>query len=211
MANQGATGENHDGQLGMGLVSTAAPDYSGQAGKLWPMSLDANGNLRVSAGLAAGSEVIGLVGTPGDVIQVALSLDTSAYADGDVLADLQEVANFVRANGGRAIIQSITVLDKDDQGIAMDLFVSPLAVTLGTENSGPSISDANAEGLQHICRVEAGDYLDLGGCRIATKRGLGVTVEAGAATRSMYVGAITRGAPTHSAAGIVLLIGLLWF
>ncbi len=46
---------------------------------------------------------------------VTLSLDTSTYASGDVLADMQEIANAVRANGGSVVIQSLTVIDKDDR------------------------------------------------------------------------------------------------
>jgi hypothetical protein len=150
--------------------------------------------------------------TPGDVIPVTLTLDTNAYADGDVLADFQEVANFVRVNGGRALIQSITVLDKDDQGVAFDILTTASNKSLGAENGAPSISDADAEGVQRVTRIEASDYVDLGGCRIATKTNIGIMVEAGAASRSIYIGAITRGGtPTYSAAGLMLRIGVIWF
>lgn len=144
-----------------------------------------------------------------DVISITLSLDTSAYTSGDVLADLQEVANFMRADGGRAVIQSVTVLDKDDQGVEMDLFISPSAVSLGTENATPDITDANAEGLQHLCNVAVDDYQDLGGSKLATIKAIGLVVEAAAGSKSMYVGAITRGTPTHTASGLVLQLGLL--
>lgn len=144
-----------------------------------------------------------------DVISVTLTLDTDPYADGDVLADLQEVTNFMRADGGRAVIQSLTVLDKDDQGAEMDIFISPNAVSLGTENSAPSITDANAEGLQHVCAVATEDYQDLGGCKVATIRPIGLVVESAGGSKSMYIGAITRGTPTHTASGLVLQIGLL--
>lgn len=144
-----------------------------------------------------------------DVISVTLSLDTNAYASGDVLANLQEVANFMRADGGRAVIQSVTVLDKDDQGAEMDIFISPNAVSLGDENATPDISDADAEGLQHLCNVSGDDYQDLGGCQVATVKAIGLVVEAAAGSKSMYIGAITRGTPTHSASGVVLQLGLL--
>lgn len=153
-----------------------------------------------------------LVGTPGDVVEVTLSLDTSIYADGDVLADFQALAGAVRLVGGKALIQSVSVLDKDDQGVAFDILLSQTAISLGTENAAPSISDANAATVQRVCRIETTDYIDLGGCRIATKANIGLVVEAAIASTSLYVGAITRGGtPTYSAAGLVLRFGLVWF
>lgn len=160
--------------------------------------------------LPASEAVVGLVGTPGDVISVDLTLDTNAYADGDVLADFQELTNFVRTVGGRGIIQSITVLDKDDQGLAFDILSSPSAVSLGAENAAPSISDTDAAGVQRVVRVETTDYIDLGGCKIATKTNIGLEIEAAADSRSVYIGAIIRGAGTYSATGIRLRFGLIW-
>ena len=55
--------------------------------------------------------------------EVTLTLDTGAYADGDVMAATQEVANAVRQKGGRAVLQSVVVLDKDDQGKDFDLLI----------------------------------------------------------------------------------------
>lgn len=165
-----------------------------------------------STGAPLGTDDYPLIaGTPGDVITVTCTLDTSAYAAGDVLFDMQEVAGFMRENGGRAIIQSITVLDKDDQGVAFDIITSPNANSLGTENAAPSVSDANADGMQRLCRIEASDYIDLGGCKLATRTNLGLQVESGAASTSMYIGGITQGAPTHSASGLVLRIGVVRF
>jgi hypothetical protein len=92
----------------------------------------------------------------------------------------------------------------------MDIFISPSAVSLGTENSAPNISDTDAQGLQRICNIASGDYIDLGGCRIATVTGLGLVVEAAEGTTTMYIGAITRGGtPTYAASDLTLQIGLL--
>ena len=41
-------------------------------------------------GAAGGAAVVGGVGQPSDVIDVTLSTDTNSYADGDVLAYLQD-------------------------------------------------------------------------------------------------------------------------
>lgn len=158
-----------------------------------------------------------VIGT-GDVIDVTLSLDTSAYADGDVLADSQEVASAFRAAGGRAILQTIHVLDEDDQGITFDLVILNANTSLGSENSAPNISDANARNIiacggpntNSPLRILAADYIDLGGCKVQTKNNLGLLLEAAGGSTSLWIGAITRGAPTHTASGIRLKLGFIW-
>jgi hypothetical protein len=147
---------------------------------------------------------------PADVFDVVLTLDTSAYADGDVMADFQQVTGFFPTAGGRALIQSVTVLDKADQGIAFDILTSRTAISLGTENSAPSISDTNAEGVQRLTRIETSDYIDLGGCRIATKVPIGLPVEAAAGSTSLWIATIIRGAGTYAADSVVLRIGVVY-
>jgi hypothetical protein len=57
--------------------------------------------------------------------------------------------------------------------------------------------------------LATGDYIDLGANRIATVTGIGLVLEAGAATTSLYVAGITRGAPAHTATGMRITFGLL--
>lgn len=163
----------------------------------------------VSNGPAVGSYVNALgLGTLADL---TLSLDTNAYSDGDLLADTQELANAVRISGGRALLQSLHVLDEDDQGVALDVVFLSANNTLGTENSAPTVSDANARDILGIVRVGAGDFIDLGGSRSATLSGLGLALKAAEGSTSLYVAAITRGgSPTYTAAGIRLKFGLIW-
>jgi hypothetical protein len=158
--------------------------------------------------LAAGTNVIGKVRGTSDLIDVTLSLDTSAYASGDVLAATQEVANAVAANGGKAVLHSVTVLDKDDQGQALDLVFLRTNVSLGTENAAVSITDADAEEILGVVQVTAGDYLDFGANRVATMPSVGLVLEAGAASTSLYLAAVSKGTGTYSASGIVVKLGL---
>jgi hypothetical protein len=151
------------------------------------------------------------VGTPGDLIDLTLSLDTNIYADGDVLADTQEIADAVLADGGRAMLESIALIDEDDQGIALDLVFFSANRSLGAENGAPNISDANARDCLGKVSIATGDFVDFGGVRVATKTGIGLLLEAAAGSRSLWVGAITRGGtPTYTASGIKLKLGLVW-
>ena len=147
----------------------------------------------------------------GTVVDVTLSLDTAGCADGDLLADAQEIASAVRVNAGKATLRSIQLLDEDDQGVALDLLFLDAATSLGTENNAADISDANARGILGVVSIASGDYVDLVSCQIANKNDVGLKLKAAAATTSLYVAAITRGgAPTYTASGIRLKLGFDW-
>lgn len=145
------------------------------------------------------------------LIDVTLSLDTGAYADGDVLADTQEVADALRLEGGSGVIQSVTILDRDDNGTAIDIVFLSKDVSLGTENGAISISDADAINILGIVQVFAGDYVDLANSQFVTKTNLSIVAKnsEGLSTKSIYVGVISRATSTYTAAGITLRIGIL--
>jgi hypothetical protein len=165
----------------------------------------------VPVSLAAAETHVGEVGSPGAVLDVTLVLDTAVYANGDVLADTAAVANAVRVNGGRAILQSVHVLDEDNQGVGFDIIFFDANNSLGTFNAAPTISDTNARAILGSVSIAASDYMSLGGCRVATKAGVGLLLKAGAATTSLYIAAISRlGTPTYTASGLKLKLGMLW-
>lgn len=152
-----------------------------------------------------------MVVSASDVLNVTPTLDTSIYADGDLLSDTQAIADAFRIPGGSAMLQSVNVLDEDDQGVALDLIFLSANNKLGTINSAPTVSDASARDILGIVRVGAGDFIDLGGCRVATLSGLGLMMEAASASTTLYLATVTRGGtPTYTAAGLKLKLGLIW-
>lgn len=172
-------------------VSTAADgDYE-------PLKVDANGKQWVNA-----SDMT--------LIDVTLSLDTNAYASGDLLADTQAVANAVRLNAGYGILHSVMVIDEDDQGAAFDIYFLSANNTLGTENSAPSISDANAREILCVVPVATSDYKDLGGVKIAGFSGLNRIIRGASGSTSIYVAVVNgSGTPTYTASGVKLRVGII--
>lgn len=153
---------------------------------------------------------MGYIGRDADLVSVTLTLDTSAYASGEVLADTQEVAGAMRLPGGTAILQSLTVVDQDDQGVAFDVYLLGANVAMGTENGNPSISDANALSIQAMIPVAAADYRDLVGVRVAQINNIGAVVRAAAAATSLWVAVVNgTGTPTYTAGGVKLIFGFL--
>ena len=144
-----------------------------------------------------------------DVLDFLPTLDTSIYADGDVLFDTTALANFFKNPGEGAYLQSIHALDEDDQGVAMDLVFLNAQVSLGTFNVAPAITDANARAILGIVNVPAAGFVDLGGCRVQTIRGIGLQLKPAAGLTTVYVAGITRGGtPTYTANGLRFKFGL---
>jgi len=137
-------------------------------------------------------------------------LDSSAYAAGDVLFDRTQLDVGNYANPGqndaqkiRGRILSVGVLDKDDQGVAMDLYFLKADVSMGIGNSAPSITDTNAENI--IGFVTATASKDLGGCRFGQAD---CDVRFSITGETLYLAGVTQGAPTHTAAGLKFRIVL---
>ena len=143
-------------------------------------------------------------------VDVTLSTDTSAYGSGDLIADTQVVATCVRANDAFGVLASAVVIDEDDQGAAIDLWFLSANNTLGTENSAPSISDANAREILGYVAVAAADYKDLGGVKIASKTGVNLPIKPATGTDDIYVAVVSNGStPTYTATGLKLRLGFL--
>lgn len=149
-------------------------------------------------------------GSVSDIIDVTLSLDTAIYASGDLLADAQVVTNAMRVVGGTGVLQSLALIDEDDQGVAMTVYIASGSGSFGTENAAPSITDALARNILGWVDVAATDWKDLGGVRVANLRGLGLMVKAAAASRDLYVAVVNgTGTPTFTASGVRLKLGFL--
>jgi len=158
--------------------------------------------------LAAGTNYIGTIGARDGMIEITPTLDTNAYTAGDTLFAATEIANAAGASGIPVILNTVLVVDKDDQGAAMDLHFFDRSVTFGTANAAPGISDADAAYYLGHVSVAAGDYKDLGGVKVATVKGIALGPIKPNAT-SIYVGGVTGGTPTHSASGLVIKFGFM--
>jgi hypothetical protein len=150
------------------------------------------------------------VGQKIDWIQVTLSLDTSAYASGDLLADAQAITSAALASGGAVELVSLLCVDEDDQKVAFDIYITSDSTSWGTENSAPTITDAAARSIQAIVPIAAADWKDLGGVAVAQPRiaqSIGVICET-SGSANLYVAVVNgSGTPTFSASGVRINFG----
>lgn len=206
----GADGAAADLAPGQAVMAASVPVAIASNQSDVPITLDGetvavtdnNGSLTVDGEVT--------ISAPDIVVTVTPTLDTSAYASGDLLFDSTEIASAVRANGGTAILQSLTLIDKADQGVAMTLLFANAATDFGTLNSVPDPDDTEAATVIGHVAVTTGHYVDLGGAKVACIRNIGLLLQAGAAATSLYVAAINgTGTPTYGANDLVLQLGFL--
>jgi hypothetical protein len=130
--------------------------------------------------------------------------------DNDVIFDYTEIPNAVAVPGGSAIIQSITLLDKDDLGAAIDLVFADADTDLGTLDAAVSDDDTGAEGILGYTAITS--YFDGIAWQVANKNNLGMVVKAVEGSKSIYIAGVNRNgaAITNTAASqIVIKIGIV--
>ena len=141
-----------------------------------------------------------------NVYEITPVLETSILADNDVFFVPIEIPQ-VFDKGIPRVLQSIVVLDGDDQNTDFDLVFFNATATLGTLNSGVSISDADAaKCLGAVSLLAASHAFDLINSILFVKTGIGLVMKG--ATGSLWVGGVVRsGTPTFTAAGMKIKLG----
>ena len=149
---------------------------------------------------------------PNYIAEVTLSLDTSIYASGDVLAATQAIdGGYIP--GGSNHLKSVALLDKDDQAGDLDLIFLRSDQSIGTENAAMSLTDAQAEEILAIVPIVAADYLDFGDGQLAMLQapdtGFDLILQnADLSDSALYIAAVSRDTKTYTIAGIVLKLGM---
>ena len=140
------------------------------------------------------------------VYEVTPVLETSILADNDVFFVPIEIPQ-VFEKGLPRILDSIVVLDGDDQNTDFDLVFSNATVTLGTLNSAVSISDADAaKVIGAVSLLAATHAFDLINSTLFVKTGIGLAMKG--TTASLWVSGVVRsGTPTYTASGMKIRLG----
>jgi hypothetical protein len=135
-------------------------------------------------------------------LEAVLTLDTAAYATGDVFCDKIEFANV-----GPGTIQSVVLIDTDFQKQPIDLifFDRDFALT-GAKNAAWAVGDTDAFNQLCAVSIDAGRYVSNNLNAIATVPNVGLPIKPNGA--NLYVGAIIRGVGTYTANGVKIRINI---
>lgn len=142
-------------------------------------------------------------------VSVTPTLDTSAYASGDVFVATTAIPGAARGGGQPSKLVGISLLEKADQAAcAFNILFYRSNVSIGTVNAAPSISDANNEYFEGLVPINAGDWVDLGGSKTVNKTATDVGMPVGIrgdSTNKCYFAIVAVGTPgTYAADSLVV-------
>jgi hypothetical protein len=143
---------------------------------------------------------------------IALTADTSIMANADIIADTQQLDGAFRIADGTGVLQSIAVFDPDDNTpFTFYIGIHRTSTSLGSENGGITISDANAAaGIIHFVSFATTDCIDLINGRMYQKSNLGIPIHAVSGTDDLYVSMVCLvGTPTFAGGAVTVVLGIL--
>lgn len=144
------------------------------------------------------------------LIHTDLSVDTSAYASGDLLGAKLTLSSAIRTSGGTGIIESIVLTDLAKQNAQIDVvfFDSNPSATTFTDNAALDIADADLEKIIGHVTIYASDYISFSDNAVATVRNLGLAFQA-SGSDDIYACLVVRGTPTYAADDLALRVTIL--
>lgn len=160
----------------------------------------------------AGELHVGEIGGNTVVKTITMTADTSVMASADIIADTQQLDAAFRKADGTGVLQSLTVFDPDDNtAFAFDVYVHSTSTSMGSENSGITITDGNAAaGIIGVVSFAATDVKDLINGKMYHKSNIGLPVYAVSGTDDLYFSIVNgSGTPTFAGGSIPMRVGIL--
>ena len=146
------------------------------------------------------------------VFTITPTTATSEAGTNEVVFQADELSNFMSEKGGTAIIQSITILDDDDNGQALDIVFMDTADVLDATVAGSTVVDAADGDIPDAILgfVNVSNYFDGVLWQVGQKDNIGLAIQSASATRSIFISAVNRGAAAiWTVAGLRLKIGYI--
>lgn len=173
------------------IFNTVAPALgNGEQGQF---QADAKGHLKVSSGSAV-------------VLDFTPTLDTSIYADNDVLFISTVLTGVSDMEGGVVKLVSAVCFDGDDQGTEVEVFFTTNSTTPGTINGALSAADTVFDDI--VGRAMFTTFNDLINSQNCILTGQDQILKCASGSKDLYVfGVVRSGTPTYTAAGMKFKFG----
>lgn len=146
----------------------------------------------VGATILNTASVVGLT----TIATVTPYITNIAYVDGDVMSHYA-VLDVARAAGKAVQLQSVTVIDADDEGMAFEIMLFEAAPTLALPGDAWATSDADMLNCATFVSIGTSDYTDLGANRIANVGSINKSITPDSGT-SIFMGLRARGTSTFT-------------
>lgn len=144
------------------------------------------------------------------IVSVTPTVDTAAYATGDLLAGLMTF-NVANAGGG-GVIKSAAIVDLHSQNAAVELwlFTSTLAASTLTLNSAATLADADLATIipGGVIAFATTHYFSLANNSVASREDVAIPFTADSG--NIYGILVSRGAPDYLAAtDVTVILGVM--
>lgn len=134
---------------------------------------------------------------------------SSIYAAKDAIGGIMTFASAARTSGGGGVLESVTIIDKDQELSPIDLVLFSATVAgTATDNSPFDPSDADLANFIGAIPILAGDYADFTDNSAATRAGIGLAYAC--AATSLFGVLVARSTPTYTATSdITVILGVI--
>lgn len=224
-----APGTNLIGKVGIDQVSANANEVvvktintgSNAIGKLAANSGVDIGDVDVTS-IAAGTNLIGKVSIDqvtananevvvknggGKSISVTPTITAGAYSAKDAVGGMMTFANAARVSGGHGVINSLTIVDKDDEKAQLELWVFNADPSGVADNAPMDFADADMAKLVGIIPISTADYYSLLDNGAACIRG--VLLQFDCAATSLFAQLKCVGTPTYTGTSdLIVTLGI---
>ncbi len=163
-----------------------------------------------NAPLPSGENHLGSIG--GNTFSLSVTQVTSAttYSAGDSVGGKVTLTNAVRISGGTGILNSIMVIDKDNQSAPLDILIfdsDPSAATI--TNAATFVFSTSISKLIAKIPIATTDYTTFDTISVAQIGGIGRIIKANGSA-NLYAAVVTTGTPTYTTtSSIIVNYGLL--
>lgn len=143
------------------------------------------------------------------ILESTPTLVAALYAANDQLGGVNTLSGAAADTGGPVLLESITVLDKAKQKVAIDVFFFKSSPTLTSLDNQPfQLADAEAAKCVGVVSIGALDYVDTVDSALATVL-VQLPLQAVSKSKDLFYVAVTRGGPTYaSASDLVFKFGI---
>ena len=152
------------------------------------------------------------------LIDVTVNLDnanTGAYASGDVLFPVTEIANAVAVNGGSAILQSASIIitgsaDGSETG-ALSVVITSDSTALGiVDNVALNTNDSTSAVMDGIAGIfSITNAIDMGVVSVGSKANIGIVCKAASGSTSLYAFGIAGSTNDYEEGSAILRLGFV--
>lgn len=130
-------------------------------------------------------------------ISVTPTITAGAYHAKDAVGGLLTFANAVRVSAGKSILNTVTIIDNDDEKAGLELWLYNADPTASSDNAALDPTDANLAKCVGVVPISSADYFSANDNGVACVRGVGLQFYC--AGTSLYGQLKCTGTPTYTA------------